>query len=153
MKKYLTLIFAAFLLFASVGCSNIKEIKINSYRIERVVPCGLNSVDATLSVGVHNPAKEFTVTGGTAVIYRQGRELGVVRINDLKVEGRTDGVYPVSGNLTLSEGVGLLTILSLARNFDENEYSIDLYANIKMKGLSRVKIDKRNIPLSSFSKL
>lgn len=152
MKKYLALALAILLVLASQGCSKIKQIDITSYRLEKISPLGLNSIDAILSVGIHNPANEFTVTDGTIVIYRLGNPLGTVTIRPVVVEGRVDGQYPVSGNLTLAPGVGILNVLSLSRNFDEEEYSLDLFARVKLKGAPKVKIDKKNIPLTRFNK-
>lgn len=139
-------------LFAGTACNKINEICVTSYRIRSIEPKGLRSVDASFDLGIHNPTLQFTLQNNKAVIYHLGKEIGTVVADDLTVEARTDAVYPMHGNLTLADGVGIYRILTLYRNFREEDYSLDIDTDIRLKGGAVFKIRKRDIPLTEFVK-
>lgn len=150
--RYLSLIALAFVMLAGSSCSKIHEISVTSYKIRSISPKGLRSVDATIDLGIHNPTLQFTLVNNMAIIYYQGTALGTVTADDVTVEARTDAVYTISGNVSLADGVGILKVMSLAKNFKEEDYSLDIDTDIKLKGGATFKVRKRQVPLSELTK-
>jgi len=151
-RKYFSLIVLAFVMLAGSSCSKIHEISVTSYKIKSINPKGLRSVDATIDLGIHNPTLQFTLVNNKAVIYHQGTEIGTVVADDVTVEAKTDAVYPISGNVTLADGIGIFKVMSLAKNFNEEEYTLDIDTDIKLKSGATFKVRKRDMPLTELTK-
>lgn len=147
--KYLKHIFAilcAALMLSS--CGNIREIHLTSYKVASFSPVGLRGVDLVLDLGVDNPALQFTVDDVTATVTRNGQPLGTfVNTEPVTVKRKSVAVYSVPGQVRLSDGVSLLYVMSLARNFNMAEYRISYSAKVTIKGGGHVTLSKDDVPL------
>lgn len=151
MKKLIRIIAASLIACISLsGCSdikNVKEIRLTSYKIDSIVPSGLKSVDFKLTLGIDNPAMYLRIDGATGRMCRLGQELGTFSVDPIEIEGHCEGKYPLTGNITLSSGVSILQIIRLATNFNMDEYTIDLFAPVKLKSGLGVKLKYVDTPL------
>lgn len=144
------LVLAVMMLFGT-SCSKVSDISLTSYRIEDFNMRGLRSADVTLSLGIHNPIIQFTLENNSATIYRGGTEIGTVDATDVTIPGKTDGVYQVTGTATLGEGMSILKLMTLARNFNPEEYTVDIHTTIKLKSGAKFKVNKMGIPLNELT--
>lgn len=137
-KRILPLLAVLLLLVAS-GCEsvrsikNIKNIKVTSWALKSVMPSGLRSVNAELSVGLDNPAGEFTVSDIEGILYYRGRKLADYTVEPVTVQGKTAAEYPVCGTARLGGDFNLLDVLSLVSNFDADDFTTDIHANARLK--------------------
>ncbi|MCQ2143678.1 MAG: hypothetical protein MJY56_06390 [Bacteroidales bacterium] len=151
MKKFIRIIAAALIAcLALSGCSdikNVKNIKLTSYKIDSIVPSGLKSIDVKLTLGVDNPAMYLKIDGANGRLCRLGQEVGTFSVDPIALEGHCEGKYTLTGNITLSPGVSILTIMKYAATFNLDEYTIDLFAPVKLKSGLGVKLKYVDTPL------
>ena len=150
LKKYLPLIVIAIFALAASSCSKIHDISITSYKITSLSLNGVKSANVTLELGVHNPTLQFSLTDNHAIIYHKGEALGMVDATDVTVPARCDGVYPVTGTATLADNTSILKVMTLARNFNAEDYTVDLYTVIVLKNGTKIKYNKKSLPLTDF---
>jgi len=151
LRKYLSIIILAAFALASASCSKIHDIGITSYHIDDFSMKGLRSGELTMTVGVHNPTLQFTLENNSANVYHLGTLIGTINATDVTVPARTDGVYPVTGTATLADGMSLLKVMSLAKNFKEEEYTVDVFTTIRLKKGTHFKVEKIGVPLTEFT--
>lgn len=137
-------IVAAVLMLGS--CGKISDIRPTSFEIQSLRPNGFRAVDAIVTVGIHNPFMKFRVEDGTGVVYDKGMELCTLNILPFEVE-KKDDVYSLDCTLKLSDDVSLLTVMSLATNYNPDDITIDASATVRAIGLNK-KIVRKGIPLS-----
>jgi len=152
LGKLLSLIVLSIVVLASASCSRIHEIKVTSYKIAKVSPHGLRSVDLTVDLGIDNPSMQFTLLEPTATIYRNGVALGTLDAEPVTIPARSNGVWPVSGTINLADGVNILQVLSYAAKFNVEEYTVDYSTKVKLKSGMKVKLQEKNKPLKEFMK-
>ncbi len=134
------------------GCVKPHDIKITSAAVESVTPTGFRSAEGVLSVGIHNPGFKFKVCNIHGTLFHQGSSVADFTADDLEVEKKSDKKYSVAGSAQLSNGVSLLSVLSMVRNLKAEEYTVDLYATVKAKGLQK-NIEKKGVPLTKLMKV
>lgn len=144
MKRIIRIIVVAiFAALTLTGCSdikNVKEIKLTSYKIDSITPVGLKSVNFKLTIGVDNPAMYLNIDGATGRVCRLGEEVGTFSVDPIALEGHCEAKYPLTGNITLSPGMSILQVMRYASNFNMDEYTLDLFAPVKLKSGAGVKI-------------
>lgn len=152
MKRIALMIFSAVVALCLNGCVNPHDIKITSATVETVTPTGFRSVDGVFNIGIHNPSFKFKVCDIHGTVFHQGSPLADFSADDIEVERKSDKKYNVAGSAKLSDGVSLLSVISQIRNLKAEEYTVDVYATIKAKGLHK-DIEKKGIPLTKFAKM
>lgn len=153
MKKIFRILLAAVLCVLMSSCGKIKDIHLTSYKIVSLTPVGFRGLDIVVDLGIDNPSMQFTVADINAELFRQGVSLGTfVNSEDIVVKKKTVGNYTLSGRASLSQGVSLIQALGYAAKFDASEYTISCSADVILKSGMKVRIDKKNVPLTSLIK-
>lgn len=152
MKRILPILISAVVALCLNGCVNPHDIKITSATVETVTPTGFRSVDGVFCIGIHNPSFKFKVCDIHGTVFHQGSPLADFTADDIEVERKSDKKYDVAGSAKLSDGISLLSVISQIRNLKAEEYTVDVYATIKAKGLHK-DIEKKGIPLTKFAKM
>ena len=148
IKISLLLLLAAFML---TGCvSKYKKIKLSSFELESVVPSSLRSANVVVAVGIDNPAPSFQVRDIEATVKQNGSVLGQVTGEPVSVDGKCDRVYRVPLQAQLADGVSLMQLLATYKNFNPEEFTIDLHARANVAGKVGKDIDYKDVPLSKF---
>jgi len=128
----------ACILLAS-GCSRIKQIKLLGFSVESVAPSGLRSLDAVLALHIENPAMQFQLTDLNGVLYYKGKDFANYSSEDITVKGKTTGVYDLPCSANLADGVSLMQVLSLIKDYDIEDFTTDASVRVTLKkGLSKV---------------
>lgn len=148
MKNKILIIVLAAVALCLGGCAKPSDIKITSADIVSLSPSGLKSVRGSFSIGIHNPTFKFRVCDVKGRVYHKGKPLADVSADDFEVNGKSDEKYGIEGRAVLCQGVSLLSVLSLARDLNPDDYTLDISAEIKAKGL-RKHIERNNVPLSA----
>ena len=130
------------------GCARPSDIKITSADIVSLSPSGLKSVSGAFSVGIHNPMFKFRVCDVRGKVYHNGKPLADFSADNFEVNGKSDEKYDITGQARLCQGVSLLSVLSLARDLNPDDYTVDISADIKAKGMKK-HIERSNIPLTT----
>ncbi|MGM9738572.1 MAG: hypothetical protein ACI3ZT_09215 [Candidatus Cryptobacteroides sp.] len=151
MKKILVEILLALSVIMISGCGKIGDIRITSARLVQITPSGLRGVKAIVEAGVDNPSMTFTVSDISGTVYYKGaRYVDFEAAEPIVVKKKTSGLHTVEVNGRVSDGVSLLSVLSLARNFDMNQASVDIEASVKAKGMKK-KISLKQVPLNKLA--
>lgn len=142
---------AVMAMIVMAGCGKIEEISITSFDIVSFTPAGLRGVNGVVAIGVHNPTFGFKVMDIAGTIYHNGKEMADFTADDFEVNRKSDDTYKIPGSVTLSTGVSLFTVLGLVNDLDPSDYSMDITARVKAKGVSK-DISRTGVPLSSMIK-
>ena len=147
-NKAYRLISIAIMVLILGSCAKVKQVGVTSFELDSVTPRGLRALTLTMSVGVHNPAKEITLSeiSGEAVV--SGKVIGNVAMAPVVLTARKDSTYKVKADVTLAEGVSVLEVLALAKNKSAIENgTANIYAKAKLKGGPSKKIKMEDVPL------
>ena len=147
-NKAYRLISIAFMVLLLGSCAKVTQLGVTSFALDSVTPRGLRALTLTMSVGVHNPAKEITLSeiSGEAVV--SGKVIGNVAVAPVVLTARKDSSYTVKADLTLAEGVSVFEVLALAKDKSAIENgTANVYAKAKLKGGPSKKIKMEDVPL------
>lgn len=151
MKKILIETLLALSVIMISGCGKIEDIRITSVRLVQITPSGLRGVKAIVEAGVDNPSMTFTVSDISGTVYYKGaRYVDFEAAEPIVVKKKTSELHTVEVDGRVSDGVSLLSVLSLARNFDMNQVSVDIEASVKAKGIKK-KISLKQVPLNKLA--
>lgn len=147
-NKAYRLISIAFMVLILGSCAKVKQVGVTSFELDSITPKGLRALTVKMSVGVHNPANEITLSeiSGEAVV--SGKVIGNVAMAPVVLTARKDSTYKVKADVTLAEGVSVLEVLALAKNKSAIENgTANIYAKAKLKGGPSKKIKMEDVPL------
>lgn len=136
------------------SCAKVKQVGVTSFELDSITPKGLRALTVKMSVGVHNPANEITLSeiSGEAVV--SGKVIGNVAMAPVVLTARKDSTYKVKADVTLAEGVSVLEVLALAKNKSAIENgTANIYAKAKLKGGPSKKIKMEDVPLKKLKEL
>ena len=153
-NKAYRLISIAIMVLILGSCAKVKQVGVTSFELDSVTPRGLRALTLTMSVGVHNPAKEITLSeiSGEAVV--SGKVIGNVAVAPVVLTARKDSSYTVKADLTLAEGVSVFEVLALAKDKSAIENgTANVYAKAKLKGGPSKKIKMEDVPLKKLKEL
>ncbi len=138
-------------ILASVsGCVSVKKIQITSFNIESISPKGLKAIDGTISLGVDNGSKQFTISDIEGTVSRKGTEIGTFTVDPITVAAKTKDTYKSAGSLDLNGNVSVLQVISLAKNFKVDEYTMDISMKFKVKGGASKKYEMEDVSVRQF---
>ena len=115
------------------GCSKVKDIKVTSCGLESYSLKGLRSVDAVLAVGIDNPTFGFTITDLSGLVKYNGEDFATYTADSVAVDKKCSKVYDLPCSATLSEGVSLKQILSLASKGTLEGFTTDIEAKVRLR--------------------
>lgn len=144
----------AFMVLILGSCAKVKQVGVTSFELDSITPKGLRALTVKMSVGVHNPANEITLSeiSGEAVV--SGKVIGNVAMAPVVLTARKDSTYKVKADVTLAEGVSVLEVLALAKNKSAIENgTANIYAKAKLKGGPSKKIKMEDVPLKKLKEL
>ena len=136
------------------SCAKVKQVGVTSFELDSITPKGLRALTVKMSVGVHNPSNEITLSeiSGEAVV--SGKVIGNVAMAPVVLTARKDSTYKVKADVTLAEGVSVLEVLALAKNKSAIENgTANIYAKAKLKGGPSKKIKMEDVPLKKLKEL
>ena len=136
------------LMLTGCAASRIGDISLQDYKVEEISPAGLRGVDVVLALTVCNPSVKITVSDISGTIYRKGTEFAVFSADPVTLNRKSTETYRVKGNLSLSSGVSLFDVISLAGGFDPEEFTLDVHAHGTLKNGIGKDVDKVQVPLS-----
>ena len=152
-RKCRILILAVLVLLSLPSCRNkFKEVRVTSFGVVSVIPTGLRSFDAVVSLGVDNPAPGFTLREIEGTVRRDSSAVFLLSVEDVPVQGHCAKDYQVPVHGTLAEGVTLLQMAVLLKSFDPAQYSVDVSARALLAGNIGKKLEYKDIPLTKFMK-
>lgn len=147
-NKAYRLISIAIMVLVLGSCAKVKQVGVTSFELDSITPKGLRALTVKMSVGVHNPANEITLSeiSGEAVV--SGKVIGNVAVAPVVLTARKDSSYTVKADLTLAEGVSVFEVLALAKDKSAIENgTANVYAKAKLKGGPSKKIKMEDVPL------
>ena len=153
-NKAYRLISIAIMVLILGSCAKVKQVGVTSFELDSITPKGLRALTVKMSVGVHNPANEITLSeiSGEAVV--SGKVIGNVAVAPVVLTARKDSSYTVKADLTLAEGVSVFEVLALAKDKSAIENgTANIYAKAKLKGGPSKKIKMEDVPLKKLKEL
>ena len=153
-NKAYRLISIAIMVLILGSCAKVKQVGVTSFELDSITPKGLRALTVKMSVDVHNPANEITLSeiSGEAVV--SGKVIGNVAMAPVVLTARKDSTYKVKADVTLAEGVSVLEVLALAKNKSAIENgTANIYAKAKLKGGPSKKIKMEDVPLKKLKEL
>lgn len=152
IKYIILLTIAAVMSAGCCGINKLQEIKIESYRLSSISPNGFTSADAKLLLVVDNPGNDLTISGLECVVNNAGEQFCILSADDFIVLGKQKAECVIPVRITLGQGVGLMTLLSVFQGSEE-DFTVDVNAVLKIKGGAKLKISEKEIPLSDLSQM
>ena len=131
------------------GCVNFNDLKITSFKVDKVLPQGFKSVLWSAYVGVDNPSVEFSLYDISGTIKRGSAPLGDFSAEPVTVKGRTEGTYSVKGSLSLNNSVSVVELFSMLSDFRIEDCTVDLSLKVKPRGGIARKVVMKDVPASS----
>jgi len=129
------------------GCGKAKEINLTSCSVESVSLNGLRSVDASLLLGVDNPSVQFTLEDIEGILYYKGKAYINYTADTLKVEAKSNKVYPLDCTATLAEGVYIPDLLKAVNEYELKDLTTDIKAKVKLRGGISKELTFRDLPI------
>ena len=145
-------LFAVMLCLA--GCKKVSDIRMTSVSLDSISPRGLKSLSLDISLGVHNPASEISLSEISGQVLISGKVIGNVAVAPVILAARTDSTYLVKADVALAEGVSVFEVLAYVKNKDVLEKAtVNLYAKVKMKGAPAKNVKMEDVPLKKLMEL
>lgn len=148
--RKLALIASSVILMAglnSCGLSKIKDIEVTSFGLESYSLRGLRSVQAKVVLGVDNPSIGFTVTDLNGILKYNGENFASYTADSIRVEGKCSKVYDLNCTATLSDGVSLMQLMSIAGNRSLEGFTTDVEARLHLGKGAGKKIKLKNLDI------
>lgn len=146
--KFFKIIALGVLVMSLWSCSSISDIRINTVDVTSVTPKSVRSIDAVISLEIDNPAGTFTMSDIIATIYNEDKALASIKTDDLTIDKKSLKTYDLKGTLTLNEEISIMNLMSLARNMNKENLTLDFSANAKMKNGIRKALKYENVKIS-----
>lgn len=120
------------------GCVNkFKQIKITSASLESIVPTGLKSFDALICLGIDNPAPSFNIMHLKADIMKDSIVVLRAAAENVAVDGKCSREYKIPVNGSIDPGISRFKLAIMARNFNPEEYTVNLSARATIAGIGK----------------
>lgn len=146
MKKFLKTVVLLAVIFAAAGCVNINKLDISSIHVDSITPAGFRSLAGSASVTVDNRSVGFEVYDIGGIVKKDGMEFGSFAIAPIAVKARTKDSYTVSGQVSLSQSVSVLGMLSMFESMDIDDFTVDISLKVKAKGGAAQKFALKDVP-------
>ena len=140
------LLLMAFML-ALAGCKDIKDIRVNSVKLESISPRGFKSVDLCLSAEVYNPARQIKLTEIDGSLIRSGKVIGKLAMDPFILAPKSLETYNLKANVALVQGAGFKDLMMLADPEKLNECTVDISAKAAYGKGAPMPVKRKNIPL------
>ena len=153
-KSNILLVSLLLALLTFTGCAGLREVRPTSCQIENIAPQGFRSLGMKIALGVRNPSVQFSVRDAQAVLHYKGNNVAEMTAQPFTIKKKSEEVYPVDLQVSLSRGFGLQNVIGLLQdpgNLDG--YTVDVSAKVKLKGGAGKKFRYENIPLEKFMKM
>ncbi|MCQ2136369.1 MAG: hypothetical protein MJY67_05575 [Bacteroidales bacterium] len=151
MKSMMLLLLAV--LLAGTGCSKIKQINLDSYKIKSVVPDGLKNVDMVINIVVDNPAAlHFTVDSPVVEVYRKGSHIGTFTTEPITVAAKSKDSQDVKGHITLENGQTIPKVLPYLLNFKPEDYTLNIDTVVRLKSGLHKRIVMKQVEVNDLIK-
>lgn len=132
-------------LVALTGCSavkkaavdRLKEIEVTSFSVEKIVPHGLKSLDASFYVGVHNPTIKLELSDVNARLFYRDSELGSFVLDPFIIEGHEDRIYLIQGHAALSSASSLFQVVGAFSGGSADDFTVLISATGKGLGIKK----------------
>lgn len=148
--KTIYLVLLAIILPVCASCSNPMDISVQRYSIEEVLPTSFRSVRGVVAFDISNGGSQCDVQYVKGQLYNGETSLGNFSVEPFSIVKGDSGIK-LTGDISLDDNVSLLTILSMAGNFNIDNFSVSVEARLK-QGLFTRTIKKNKIPLRQFIK-
>lgn len=137
--KHILLLVVAVLLVA--GCSpakKVKDIRLTSWEIREVKPQGFRGLNATIAVGIDNPAMSVTIDRLEGMIHSAEREFARFETTSgVQLAGKSEQVYEVPCTFSLCDGFNVLHVFALMETRNLDDLTVDVVARVRVKGISK----------------
>lgn len=153
MKKlFLVMIMAVMSVFAANPCNaQFKQISIEDYSIESIVPESFSSVRGAVMLEVDNAGEGFTVSDIEGVVYKEDKPFVTGRADAFHVS-KGEQKEIISGRASLCSGASLWSVLGLLF-FDPEDYKVDISVKITTdSGVVKV-LSKKGMPVTELLKI
>ena len=127
------------------GCSavrkaaenRLREIKLTSFKVDRITPRGLRALDATFYVGIYNPSVKITLEDVNVRLFHRDREIGVLVLDPFTIDRREERVYLLSASAELSSAGSLLEVIGALGGGSADDFTVSVTALGKGAGIRR----------------
>ncbi len=130
--------------FMSTGCGaiekaairKISEIRMTSFKLDKLTPVGLTAIDATFYVGVDNPTVTLSLADARATLLYKGEPAGCFEVEPFELKGHSEVIYLLTGHARLSSMASYLTLMNaLAGKYDD--FTVEISGTGKALGVSK----------------
>lgn len=150
MKKIFAITVALFVAACGIAsAASYGGLKINKWSINSIRPTSFTSVDGSVKLSIVSERRRMEITNISGTIYNKAGEAFIIGTADDVVIRKGENEIVIYGHGGLSSYSALLGLLGNFSLKPEN-YTADIYANLK-EGRGPVRqVEKKGIPLSAF---
>jgi len=153
MNRYMKRLILILTVIVLASCDNsFRNVRIVSANVDSFSPEGLRSVSAVINVTANNPGKSIEITDMSVVAKYRKSELVIFSCDSVALDAQCQKTYRVPVYGQLAQGTSILSLLSLASDFNANEMNLDVQGTIRTGGKNKQKVKLRNIPASKLIK-
>ena len=131
------------LLLCLTGCKGIKDIRVNSVKVESVSIRGFKGLDVHLEAEVHNPSKQVRLTEIEGTVISSGKVIGRLAMDPVILVAKSTEKYKLKANVSLAEGAGLKELM----NLNPENCTVDVSVRAAYGKGAPVLVKRKNIPL------
>ena len=145
MDRFFRILLLA-VLVSLTGCVNVNRLHVTSFHVDSITPEGFRSVSAAASATVTNGSVGFSVYDIGGTVKRHGQALGDFSVEPFSVKARSTGKYSINGQLSLAQSMSIIELLSIVKDIDIDDFTVDISLKVKAKGGAPQKLLLKDVP-------
>ncbi len=149
MKKILVSFVIVILAVFSANAQHFSGLKVEKYSFDSVYPNSLRSVSGKVTLTVSNTGEARKVKDIKAVAYRNGVPFINGTCSDVSFQ-RGSKAYPLTGTVSLANGITVWTVIKAALFFNASEYTVDVTCTMTHENGSTEVVRKVGVPISNY---
>ncbi len=117
----------------------MRKVKhIPSWEIRDVKPQGFRGLNATIAVGIDNPAMSVTIDRLEGLIHTNEKEFARFETTSgIQLAGKSEQVYEVPCSFSLCDGFTILHVFALMETQKLDDLNVDVVARVRVKGIPK----------------
>lgn len=147
MKKRLFILLALIVPMLSSCVKDFKDIKVTSFELVSLTPVGLNRLNATIELGVSNPAPEISLSRIMGTVKYDGMPCLTITTDDVTLQKKSDKIYTLVLRGAISDEFEIVKLMKILNGGGLDLLTADVFCHAALKSGLGKDIDKKDLPL------
>lgn len=147
MKTRIIILIAIVSMMVCSCSKGFQDIAVTSFDVVSLKPVGLSRLEATVELGIHNPATELHISDLMGTLKYQGAPCLSITSDDVVIEKKSDKLYTVVLNGTIDPDFEIIRLIKLMKSDSLDEMTVDVSCHGALRSGLGKDIGKKDIPL------